>query len=84
MKEIEALLVIDDLMKIFGLSRVSIYRKVGEARAGKSAFPLPVFGSKHRLRWNPADVEQYIQPKIPASVQQGRTEEQGIIINNFE
>jgi len=60
-KEIEALLGIDDIMRIFGLSRVSIYRKVGEARAGKCEFPLPIWGSKQKLRWNAADIEQYIQ-----------------------
>ena len=83
--KIKPLLGIDDLMEILGLSRVSIYRKVAEAREGKSDFPLPIWNAKHRLRWNATDIEQYIQPRtaqVPASVQQGRTDEQGININS--
>ena len=85
MKKIDPLLGITDLMEILGLSRVSIYRKVAEARDGKGSFPLPIWDAKHRLRWNAADIEQYVQPRtaqqVPASVQHGRTDEQGININ---
>ena len=69
MREIEALLGIEDLMRITGLSRVSIYRKVSEARSGTGGFPLPVWGRKQKLRWNAAEVEAFCQsrsaPQVP-------------------
>jgi predicted DNA-binding transcriptional regulator AlpA len=63
MKEIESLLETSDIMRIFGLSRVSIYRKVAEARSGQGRFPLPVSGMKERLRWNAANVEAFCQSR---------------------
>ena len=68
MREIEALLGIEDIMRIFNLSRVSIYRKVKEAREGNSQFPLPLWG-KQKLRWNAADVEAFCRPKTVSQVQ---------------
>lgn len=68
MREFEPLLGIDELMRITGLSRVSIYRKVSASRAGQSRFPIPVSESKERLRWSAADVEAYCQAKsVPQS-----------------
>ena len=61
MTKIEPLLNIDDLMGIFGLSRISIYRKVAEARAGESQFPRPIWESKKKLRWSASDIENYIK-----------------------
>jgi predicted DNA-binding transcriptional regulator AlpA len=57
----KALLGTADLMRIFGLSRVSIYRKVAEARAGLGRFPLPVSGVKQKLRWSVDNVEAFCQ-----------------------
>ena len=61
MREIETLLGIEDVMRIFGLSRVSVYRRVGEARQGKSRFPLPVSTAKQKLKWSAADIEAFCQ-----------------------
>jgi predicted DNA-binding transcriptional regulator AlpA len=63
MREIEVLLGIEDMMRIFGLSRVSIYRKVAAARAGQSRFPVPLGESKERLRWCPVSVEAYCKTR---------------------
>ena len=57
----KALLGTADLMRVFGLSRVSIYRKVAEARAGLGRFPLPVSGVKQKLRWSADNVEAFCQ-----------------------
>ena len=69
MRVIEPLLGIDDLMRITGLSRVSIYRNVSKARAGITCFPLPVWGPKQKLMWNAAEVEAFFQsrtaPQVP-------------------
>jgi predicted DNA-binding transcriptional regulator AlpA len=59
MREIETLLGIEDIMRIFGLSRVSIYRKVAAARAGQNHFPVPLGEKKERLRWCAASIEAY-------------------------
>jgi len=52
MREIEPLLKVEDIMKIFGTSRITIYRWVKEARVGKSRFPAPLNGYKRRLLWS--------------------------------
>jgi len=63
MREIETLLSIDDLTRIFGLSRVSVYRKVAAAKAGEAQFPVPINGDRQRLRWDASAVEAYIKSK---------------------
>jgi predicted DNA-binding transcriptional regulator AlpA len=63
MREIETLLGVTDMMRIFGLSRVSIYRNVSLARQCKSRFPLPVSDMKQQLRWSAANVEAYCQSR---------------------
>jgi len=63
MKEIERLLNISDITRIFGLSKVSIYRKIAAARAGKIKFILPVSDCKQRLRFDAAAVEAFIKSK---------------------
>ena len=52
MQNMEPLLTIADIMKIFGVSRVSVYRWIAESRAGRGRFPLPIGGHKQKLRWN--------------------------------
>ena len=69
MREIETLLGVEDMMRIFGLSRVSVYRKTAAARAGQSRFPIPIGENKERLRWCAASVEAYcktrsVQPEL--------------------
>jgi len=38
-------------MRIFHVSQPTVYRWVSEARAGKSQFPVPIFGYKRKLLW---------------------------------
>ena len=53
---------VEDLMRIFQLSRVSIYRRLREARAGRGGLPLPIpTGTKRSLRWNAEDVRKFMQ-----------------------
>ena len=63
MRMIDPLLGIKEMMRITGLSRVSVYRKVSAARAGQGRFPIPVSESKERLRWCADDVEAYCQAR---------------------
>jgi len=83
MRKIETLLGVDDLMRIFGLSRISIYRKVSEARAGNGQFPLPVWGSRKKLRWNAAEVEAFCQsrtaPQVPVKTGKQRRREAKVL-----
>ena len=61
MQELETL-AIEDMMRIFRLSRISIYRRLREARAGRGGLPLPIpTGRKQRLRWNAETVRQFLQ-----------------------
>jgi len=66
MRVIEPLLKIKDMMRIYGMSRVSVYRKVADARAGRGGFPLPLTGYKKQLLWNPDEVERYCQAQPAA------------------
>jgi len=59
----EPLLGIADIMKIFSLSKVSIYRKVAAARAGKIRFPLPAMDANQRLMWTVSSIESFFQEK---------------------
>ena len=63
--QIDSLLGIDDIRKIFGgISQVTVYRWLREARQGQSRFPLNINGAegkKRKLFWNPADIERYLQ-----------------------
>jgi predicted DNA-binding transcriptional regulator AlpA len=63
MRVIDPLLGIKEMMRITGLSRVSVYRKVSAARAGQSRFPIPVSERKERLRWCATDIEAYCQAR---------------------
>jgi len=63
MRVIDPLLGIKEMMRITGLSQVSVYRKVSAARAGQGRFPIPVSDTKERLRWCAADVEAYCQAR---------------------
>jgi len=55
-------LTVEDLMQILKLSRVSVYRRLKEARAGRGGLPLPIpSGTKQRLRWNAETVRQFLE-----------------------
>jgi predicted DNA-binding transcriptional regulator AlpA len=62
------LLEINDIKRIFGISQVSVYRWVSASRAGTSRFPLPIGGSKQKLRWNAGDIEAYCQSSNGATM----------------
>jgi len=55
-------LTIDDIMRIFRLSRNSIYLRLRDAREGRGGLPLPIpTGAKRRLRWNAETVRNFLQ-----------------------
>jgi predicted DNA-binding transcriptional regulator AlpA len=56
---IEPLLNVEDLMRMFHISRVTLYRWIALARKGEGHFPLPVFGRKQKLCWHRDAVEQF-------------------------
>ena len=61
MKELETYGV-EDLMRMFGLSRPSIYRRLREAREGRGGLPLPILtGAKRSLRWTAESVKAFLQ-----------------------
>jgi predicted DNA-binding transcriptional regulator AlpA len=59
---------VSDIKRIFGISQVSVYRWVAASRAGTSRFPLPIGGSKQKLRWNAGDIEAYCQSSNGAKI----------------
>ena len=62
MQEIERLLTVEDIMRIFSLSRVSVYRRVADAKAKKSPFPIPLEGGpKRSLRWSRRVVGEFCE-----------------------
>jgi len=66
MRVIEPLLKVEDVMKIFGTSKVTIYRWVNEARAGKSRFPAPLNGYKRRLLWSADTIARFCESQAVA------------------
>jgi len=81
-EEIDRLLKVEDIMRIFDYSRVSVYRMVREMREGKeSQIPRPLdSGYKRSLRWCRRSVEAFCQARtvpqppvsIPSPTKQGR------------
>ena len=62
MHDLEETLTSKDIMRIFGLSKASFYRRLREARAGRGGLPLPIStGAKRSLRWNAATVRQFLE-----------------------
>jgi predicted DNA-binding transcriptional regulator AlpA len=52
-QDIQPVLHIGDIMRIFGISQPTVYRWISEARAGKICFPLPIGnGHKRKLFWS--------------------------------
>ena len=61
MQDVETL-TIEDMMRIFRLSRPSMYRRVREARAGRGGVFLPIeTGGKNNLRWSAGAVKAFLQ-----------------------
>jgi len=71
-EEIERLLKVEDIMRIFDYSQVSVYRMVREMREGKeSQIPRPLdSGYKRSLRWSRRSVEEFCEARAapPPSV----------------
>jgi predicted DNA-binding transcriptional regulator AlpA len=62
MQDLEPLLEIRDIMRIFGYPRSTVYRRLREARAGRGGLPLPIpTGAKRSLRWNAEDVRKFLE-----------------------
>ena len=53
---------VEDLMRLFNLTRQSIYRRLREAREGRGGLPLPIpTGAKRSLRWTVESVKAFLQ-----------------------
>ena len=63
--QIEPLLTISDITKIFSVSQVSVYRWVALARQGKHRFPLPIGDYKQKLRWSREAIAAYQHASNP-------------------
>ena len=61
----EKLLTIADIMELFGVSRVSVYRWINLARKGQHRFPLPVGDHKQKLRWSREAIAAYQNASNP-------------------
>jgi len=66
MNDIE-LFQVEDIMRIFHASRVTVYRWLALARQGKHGLPLPVGGHKQRLLWSRASIEEYCRAQSAPS-----------------
>jgi predicted DNA-binding transcriptional regulator AlpA len=57
MQDLQPVLHAEDIVKLFGVSRATVYRWIVEAREGRSRFPLPINnGVKRKLLWNRSDI----------------------------
>jgi hypothetical protein len=61
--EMQVTLTIEDIMRIFRLAKVSVYRRLREMREGRDGgLPPPIpSGPKQRLRWNPETVMEFLE-----------------------
>ena len=55
------ILLKDDVMNRLKISEGTLYRWIGESRAGTGTFPLPISQPKRMLRWNSDDIDQWCQ-----------------------
>ena len=62
----ERLLTITDIMKIFGVSQVTVYRWIALARQGQHRFPLPIGDYKQKLRWSREVIAAYQNASNPS------------------
>ena len=63
MTNFESLLTTEDMMRIFQLSQVTLYRRLRDAKAGRGDFPLPIQtgGVKRCHRWNAEEVRKFLE-----------------------
>ena len=57
--QIDETLTIQDIMRIFHVSQVSVYRWVSLARQGKGNFPLPIGEHRQKLLWSRESIIAY-------------------------
>jgi predicted DNA-binding transcriptional regulator AlpA len=58
---IEKLLTLRDVADVFGVAEVTVRYWVSQTRKGQHDFPLPIHRIRQsRLRWQPADIEAYL------------------------
>jgi len=69
---IEPLLTVEDIMRMFHITRVTVYRWTALARRNQSRFPLPVGGHKQKLCWNRTDIERFCLAQSASNGQAGR------------
>ena len=61
----EKLLTITDIMEIFGVRQVTVYRWIALARKGQHRFPLPIGDHKQKLRWSRESIVAYQNASNP-------------------
>ena len=54
-------LLIDEVAALMRVANVTIYRWLGESRAGRGNFPLPISRRGAKLRWLSEDIERYVE-----------------------
>ena len=62
---IEPLLTVADIMEMFGVSQVTVYRWIALARQGKHRFPLPIGDYKQKIRWSREAITAYQNANTP-------------------
>ena len=60
-----SLLTIQEVSQITRCSVSTIRRRISDARAGKSSFPLPIHGDKKRGLWRADDIELWNESPQP-------------------
>ena len=63
MKDIDATLTVKDIMRIFHVCKITVYRWVSESRAGRGSFPAPLTDTKRKLLWSRTAIEEYLNTK---------------------
>jgi len=65
---LKPLLTVYDIMVIFVVSRVTVYRWNRLAKEGKSSFPVAVSNGKQGLRWSQESVLDYLNSQSPQPI----------------
>jgi len=69
---LEPLLTVTDIMEIFGVTAVTVYRWISLARKGKHRFPLPIGDHKQQHRWSREAIIAYQNagnPRAPPKIE---------------
>ena len=57
------ILLMKDIMRLFRVSRPTVYNWLAASRKGAGFFPLPISQAGCVHRWNADDIEAFMQPK---------------------